>query len=171
MLSLILLTYFDVGEVSILAWLPNTKLLRMSRQKACTSHPAFRGTNNAKKNFSPDLWYTIIIDYIIYAWMRYLLLKASFSEVTEVSHLHRIDITSRKGRTNWAQWKRKHLDGMIGITNFLHNILYIVGIVEKPLAISDDYYLSFTLSHHLCFWVPDSQHPGRSHIPTTQSQL
>lgn len=44
---------------------------------------------------------------------------------------------------------------MIGITNFLHNILYTAGTVERPPAISGDYYLCFAMSHHLCFWVPD----------------
>lgn len=62
-----------------------------------------------------------------------------------------------------------HLDAMVGITKFSHNILYIVGTVKKPLAIPAYIYLCLTMSHHLFFWVPDTQHPGRSHASTTKA--
>lgn len=155
-------------------------------KKLTPSHPAFTGRNNAKKNSSPYLWYT---DYIIYAWMRNLHLKANvsfwgliwmkapFSQVLQVSHQHRIHFTSVKVEEliehNVFEKENTfpHSDGMIGITNFSQNILYIVDTVKKHLAISDDIYLwANTMSHHLCFWVPDTQHPGKSHAPTTQSQ-
>lgn len=63
------------------------------------------------------------------------------------------------------------------MTNISRNILYIVGTVKKPPAISGEYYyLCFTVSRHLYFPVPGTLYPARSHAasarpPTMQSQV